>query len=276
MHRHLDLEINYVLAGTMTYFVGGRIVELPPARICLLWGGVPHQMIRRPGAVEAIWVTIPLTIVMGWRLPDSLIRPLLTTGFIVDSAPRPDDLALLHQWLRDLPSQGNRNFVPFNPAANSNSDNTDSNTAPDIALLEIQARLRRCALGLARLSVTEAELRGEATSGSDSGLSAIEAMAHFIAKNFREAIGVAEIAATAHLHPNYAMTLFRRHTGMTLSQYLTLQRVAYAQRRLATSHDAIPMIALDSGFGSLSRFYQAFQQQTGSSPRRFRMQTTTK
>jgi len=60
--------------------------------------------------------------------------------------------------------------------------------------------------------------------------------------------------------------------GMTLSQYLTLQRVAHAQRRLATSGDVIQEIALDSGFGSVSRFYEAFRQQTGNSPRRFRLQ----
>ena len=280
-HRHLDLEINYVLAGTMTYLVGGGIVELPPRRICLLWGGVPHQMIHRPGAVEAIWVTIPLTIVMGWRLPDSLIRPLLTAGFIADSAPRLDDLALLRQWLHDLPARGNRNSVPDKSGAAVNSnllnrDSTDSDTALGIVLLEIQARLRRFALGISRLSVAEAEMRGDTTSFPDSGLSSIALMADFIAKNFRESIGVAEIAAVAQLHPNYAMTLFRRHTGMTLAQYLTLQRVACAQRRLATSQDAISVIALDSGFGSLSRFYEAFQQQTGNSPRRFRIQTATK
>ena len=256
-HRHLDLEINYVLAGTMTYLVGGRIAALPPRRLCLLWGGVPHQMIRSPHAAEAIWVTIPLAVVLRWGLPDRLIRPLLATGLVTDAAPRPGDLELLQQWLDDLPGRGPRRRGP--PGA-------DAEEA--IALLEIEARLRRLALGLAH---TPPQDTG-AAAHPDGGLAAVEAMAQFICRHFREEIGVAQIAGQAHLHPNYAMTLFRRHTGLTLAQYLVLQRVAHAQRRLATSGDAIQQIAFDSGFGSVSRFYEAFRKQTGNTPRRFRLQ----
>lgn len=146
----------------------------------------------------------------------------------------------------------------------------------EIALLEIEARLRRFAIGLSRPFLTDDEGRGNSAAHSDHALFAVEAMAQFITRNFREAIGIAEIAGEARLHPNYAMTLFRRYTGMTLSQYLILQRVAHAQRRLATFDDTIQTIALDSGFGSVSHFYEAFRQQTGSSPRRFRLQREAK
>ena len=259
-HCHLDLEVNYVLAGTMTYLVAGRIVALPQRRLCLLWGGVPHQMIRSSHPVEAIWVTVPLTTVLRWGLPDRLIRPLLTTGFIADAAPRPGDLDLLHQWLEDLPRPGDHQTQP-----------AGSDVAVEIVLLEIEARLRRLSRSLTHPSQAEPEAHGEAAR-SDQALAAVEAMAHFISRNFQEPIGAAGIAGAAHLHPNYAMTLFRRHTGMTLSQYLVLQRVAYAQRLLATTDNAIQEIAFDAGFGSVSRFYEAFHQQTGISPRRFRMQ----
>lgn len=261
-HQHLDLEINYVLSGTMRYLVGGRIAELPSQRLCLLWGGVPHQMIRDRQIVEAIWVTVPLASVLGWGLPDLLTRPLLATGFIADPAPRPGDIALLHQWLDDLVTFGRR------PAIGSEA-------APvcRIVLLEIEARLRRLALELSHLSnQTEGiSVGSNATTHSDQKLVAVEAMAQFISRNFQNNIGVTEIAEPAHLHPNYAMTLFRGHTGMTISQYLTLQRVAHAQRLLVTTSETIPDIAISSGFGSVSRFYEAFRQQTGNSPRRFRL-----
>jgi AraC-like DNA-binding protein len=78
-------------------------------------------------------------------------------------------------------------------------------------------------------------------------------------------------ARLPHLHPHYAMTLFRRHTGLTLHQYITLQRVAHAQRLLATTRQPILDIGLESGFSSVSRFYKSFKAETGSSPRRFRL-----
>ncbi len=271
-HRHLDLEINYVLAGTMTYLVGGRMVDLPPHRLCLLWGGVPHQMMRGPRVVEAVWITIPLNVVLRWGLPERLVRPLLATGFVADATPRPGDLDLLHQWLEDLPGR------PFSHSDSEQSGGSTVRTpsggtgaSAAIVLLEIEARLRRLAQGLAESRSPISE-HGGASAHPDRGLAAIEAMAQFICRNFRDDIGVTQIAGAAHLHPNYAMTLFRRHAGMTLSQYLILQRVAYAQQRLAASGDAIQVIAMESGFGSVSRFYEAFRQQTGNSPRRFRLQ----
>jgi AraC-like DNA-binding protein len=269
-HRHLDLEINYVLDGPMTYLIGGRMVDLPPCRLCLLWGGVPHQMIRSRRCAEVIWVTIPLTTVLRWGMPDELIRPLLANGILADPAPQSGDLNLLHQWLADLPRPGEQAPVEMREGA-----------ARRIVLLEIEARLRRLAMALSRQTAEEADHGGavsgelslrEVSAHSDRGLSAVEAMAQFMSRNFRTDIGVAEIAEEAYLHPNYAMTLFRRHTGMTLSQYLVLQRIAHAQRLLATTGSPIHEIAFSSGFGSVSRFYEAFQKQTGNSPRRFRLQ----
>ena len=264
-HRHLDLEINYLLSGTISYLVGGNVVTLPPQRFCLLWGGVPHQMVRSARAAEMIWITIPLTSVLRWGLPDQLIRTLLATGFVADAAPRTSDLDLLHQWLEDLPG--------FDEVRREHQRNE---IAEGVVLLEIEARLRRLAMSLPHPLQPASEPHINSPANSDGGLNAVEAMAQFIFRNFQNAISIAEIAQEAHLHPNYAMTIFRRHTGMTISQYLTLQRVAHAQRRLATSDDAIHAIATDSGFGSISRFYEAFQQHTGRSPRRFRMQMDAK
>lgn len=266
-HRHLDLEINYVLSGTMGYLVGGRIVELPPGRICLLWGGVPHQMLRRQKAAEAIWVTIPLAVVLRWGLPERLIRPLLSAGILADASPRFEDIDLLRQWLRDLPRLDGWH-----------EDAGGKDVLAGIVLLEIEARLRRFAFSLDRMPPASIDTSSSTPPGDgrlsahrDRGLAAVEAMAQCISQSFHDPITISDIAEKAHLHPNYAMTLFRRHTGMTLSHYLVLQRVAHAQRLLAATDESIEKIAFDSGFGSVSRFYEAFRQQTGNSPRRFRL-----
>ena len=73
----------------MRYLVGGAFVELLPRRLTLLWGGIPHQMIRSHDAVEVIWITVPLSIVLRWKLPDLVMRPLLAGGFVMDRIPAP-------------------------------------------------------------------------------------------------------------------------------------------------------------------------------------------
>lgn len=269
-HQHLDLEINFVISGTVRYLIGGQLVELPPGRMCLLWGGVVHQMMRNREPVEMIWVTVPLAVVLRWGLPDYFVRPLLATGIVVDPTPLPRDQDTLRQWISDL--GGGSDDLPVRRSSNTVLD--------EIVLLEIETRLRRCALGLSgeanAVTVSPQDSQADSTAHSDRGLTAVETMAQFMSQNFQNEIEVADVAKPAHLHPNYAMVIFRQHTGMTISQYLTLQRVAHAQRLLATTDDPITDIAFRSGFRSVSRFYEAFRQQTKNSPRRFRLHISPK
>jgi len=44
----------------------------------------------------------------------------------------------------------------------------------------------------------------------------VEAITAFLAENFKEDIATADIGHAVSLHPNYAMTLFRRECGMSI------------------------------------------------------------
>jgi AraC-like DNA-binding protein len=81
---------------------------------------------------------------------------------------------------------------------------------------------------------------------------------------------MAEVAQAVGLHPNYAMSLFRRECGVTIWQYLLRLRLSHAQVLLLTSDKSVLSIALESGFGSLPRFYAAFSRESGMSPGEYR------
>jgi len=55
-----------------------------------------------------------------------------------------------------------------------------------------------------------------------------------------------------------------------LLKYVTQHRLSHAQRLLVTTDDLVVNIALKSGFGSLSRFNEAFRQAFGCTPREYR------
>lgn len=97
-------------------------------------------------------------------------------------------------------------------------------------------------------------------------------MAGYIASHYQEPITVQDVADEVMLHPNYAMTVFRKQVGVTINAYITRQRLAHAQRMLVTTDASILDVGLDSGFGSPSRFFQAFKKEVGCSPRAFRLQ----
>ena len=260
-HRHGDLELNYVLSGEMTYLVGGRLVTLPVERLCVLWGAIPHQLLstERPAAV--LMATVPLTRVLGWGLPEALLRPLLAEGLVIDPVARASDRPMLDQWLTELgPPDGIRS---------SRAGQETAHQRP--ALLELEARLRRLGQALAAAPAADQPAWAERVGKpGERGLAAVQRMAGLIAEQYTEPLSVEAVARAASLHPNYAMSLFRRHTGMTITAYRNQQRLAHAQRLLATTDRPILDIALASGFQSLSRFYEAFRQQMGQSPRQFR------
>ena len=68
------------------------------------------------------------------------------------------------------------------------------------------------------------------------------------------------------------MTLFRRVTGISIKEHITRTRMSHAQMLLSTSNEKIVTIAMDSGFGSLSAFYEAFQSRSNQTPAAFRRQ----
>jgi transcriptional regulator GlxA family with amidase domain len=66
------------------------------------------------------------------------------------------------------------------------------------------------------------------------------------------------------------MALFQKTFGTTLMKYVTQHRLSHAQRLLVTTEDSIVNIAFSSGFGSLSRFNEAFRESFGCTPRGYR------
>jgi AraC family transcriptional regulator, melibiose operon regulatory protein len=101
-------------------------------------------------------------------------------------------------------------------------------------------------------------------------LSRADQLACHIARHYQEPLTAGQIAAAAGLHPNYAMTLFRKAFGTTMTGFLIRHRISHAQRLLVTTDDPVIEIATAAGFQSLSRFNEAFKHACGCPPRAYR------
>ncbi len=98
----------------------------------------------------------------------------------------------------------------------------------------------------------------------------VAGMAAFVAARFREPIGVAEVAAAAHLHPATASAAFRAVTGTTPGAFLLRCRLAEAQRLLLVTDADVDAVARRAGFGSTSGFYAVFTREVGEAPAAWR------
>jgi AraC-like DNA-binding protein len=193
------------------------------------------------------WITVPLAWVWGWALPRKFIRGLMEG----------------HWWLAP---PGYRERFPIRSWVEELTD-TDQ-AAHQRLLLEFQA----CFLWMADQAAQVGAPEPPAVPAGDAagGLPHVERMARFMAERFQEKISVAEVAAAAQLHPNYAMQLFQRYCGITIHDYLLQYRLTHAQRLLLATDEKIVDVALESGFGSLSTFYEAFTRLARKSPQEFR------
>ncbi len=243
-HRHKEVELNWVASGEMTYLFGGARIVLGPGRLAAFWAAIPHRVIHLAPGTQFYCVHLPLSLFLRWRLPGGLTERLLGGEMVREPEAADRDRLQFEQWQRDM-----------------------KDPAPEVrhaVHLELEARLCRLARRLAPA--------GAALPPAVDGhaLSKVEEMAGWMGEQYAEPISAADVAHAVGLHPKYAMSLFRRHCGMTLGDYLTQQRVSQAQRLLVTTDRKIIDIAFAAGFGSVSRFYEAFTRACGQSPRAYR------
>ena len=235
----------------MVYLIGGRRVTVPDGRLTVFWAGIPHQILDYETNVSYFVMTIPLTWFLQWRLPEPFTRSILHGEFGVEPDQRfkTADGEKFETWLEDLGS--------------GNEDRRQT------SLLEIDARMRRLAM---RLSIVEptSTRRKMPMSVNPRLLNRAEEMAFYIARHYTHQLSTEQVAQHVGLHPNYAMTLFRQTFGTTLLQHITQHRLSHAQRLLVTTNDSVLKISHDSGFGSLSRFNEAFREAFGCTPRVYR------
>jgi AraC family transcriptional regulator, melibiose operon regulatory protein len=249
--RHNELELNLLESGSLTYLLGGRRVALRPRRLSAFWAATPHQILASEGLTFYYVVTVPLAWVLGWGLPEPLVERLLSGAVVEEPGASSEDLdmARFAQWHEDL--------------------SADEGPREEVVLLELKARLLRLAGAVRNRARQEGAHRALASAGGGAPTS-VERMATFIARHYVDPIRLEEVAGEVGLHPDYAAGLFRKAFGVTPTRFILQHRVSHAQRMLVTGDAKILEVAMEAGFGSLSRFNAAFRQLCGCSPREYR------
>ena len=77
-----------------------------------------------------------------------------------------------------------------------------------------------------------------------------------------------------HLHRVYLSRLFRKKTGISISEYLYTKRLEHAMMLLARTDYPIYRIALMCGFSDSAYFMRFFRKRIGTPPSRFRLSNT--
>ena len=150
----------------------------------------------------------------------------------------------------------------YPPEANAIADQALRRLSQIKTVTEIPALVSEAALRLCEM-VRE-------TRRQDTGNVHVEKAKHYLTDHLTQEIRTDDIAEAVGLSPYHLSRLFKTHTGLTLREYLTRERIEAAKQLLATSDRTIPQIASLLRFCDQSYFTMVFRRQTGQTPGEYR------
>ena len=92
---------------------------------------------------------------------------------------------------------------------------------------------------------------------------------HFIQAHLAHALSTSAVAKRVHLNADRFSRLFRKVTGVTLTEYVNRARVEQVKHLLANPDARIAESALAAGFYDIAYFNRTFKRYTGLTPRQY-------
>lgn len=123
------------------------------------------------------------------------------------------------------------------------------------------------------LEETEKKLGGKQEKEKDSGKIPnlfVQKAADYIKLNYSEKISIKEIADQLYLSPNYLSELFKKHTGKTISEYLTEYRLEKACQLLDHAEYRVGDVSGMIGIHDGRYFSNMFKKKYGMTPTEYR------
>jgi AraC-like DNA-binding protein len=253
-HFHPEFEIHQIVATRGRYFVGDFIGEFEPGNLVLTGPNLPHN-----------WVS---------DVPDGQTVDLrcrfiqFTPDFIAGATNVFPELKAISPLLA-LARRG----VQF-------SGQTSDEVQPVLReLMEAQGVLRielfMKVIGLLSRERSARLLASESYLPDPSGYMTVgmnKALAH-IRENLTQPFDEHTLAAIAKQSTGAFSRSFRKHTGMSLLQYVRRLRINMAcQLLMSEEHAQVSDICFEVGFNNLSNFNRQFLAEKGMPPSQFRRQ----
>ena len=243
MHTHSHVEVLLPDGCELTYLTQTGTFKTHDQSLHILWGQIPHRVTKVKGDGNINIANLPLHEILSMQFPESFLSKLFTGQLIHARQKDTMDISLFKKWISDYSSKNIQKI--------------------SISKLELRCRLTR-------QMIDEWNYNEKHYSKPNKQTSKLQLMIKFLAENYSEPLNVKIIASAGGVSEGYAMSLFQKKLNKNITTYLNQLRLHHAKSALIDGNDKISNIAHDSGFGSLSRFYEVFLKETGLSPSEYR------
>lgn len=107
----------------------------------------------------------------------------------------------------------------------------------------------------------------DSSHGENNLLKSVE---NYIEENYNKNLPLDELAAHAHISPQYLCRLFKKYKKLRPFEYITMKRIQHAKAMLSDQSLSIAEIARLTGYNDCSYFCLVFRKQEQLSPSEFR------
>lgn len=99
----------------------------------------------------------------------------------------------------------------------------------------------------------------------------VNCIIEYISNNLSEPLQVKDIADKLYLSADYISKIFKKYTGTTITNYITMQRISLSRKLLSEGY-SVPEVQEKMGYSSYSYFFRTFKKLVGKTPKEFAMQ----
>jgi AraC-like DNA-binding protein len=250
-HFHDWYELVYIYSGQGTFFIDQTFYDAAPGDVFLIPGNTIHRSFPNPDN--------PKTSTALFFNASLVHTPPLGEAFsylrCFEQAKRrkayrlplsEEDHSALAAWIDHIHAEETGKLPGYRQAV----------------LLQLQQIL----LLLGR-SLHPAGAEPEVSSTAPSWMTSILA---YIDGHPGSPMGLSQLASQASVTPAHFSRVFKKLTGMNVTEYVTTKRIIRAKELLVESDANVASIAEQCGFESLPHFHRMFKKLTGTTPSQYK------
>lgn len=98
----------------------------------------------------------------------------------------------------------------------------------------------------------------------------VDQINQFISEHYREEIGRNEIARWLFLTPEHVSRMYKKQTGVSLTDYINMYRIEKAKALLEETESSVSEIAVKVGYDNFTYFSTLFKKYVGITPNQYR------
>jgi AraC-like DNA-binding protein len=261
-HHHIELELNLVVQGTITYVVRGRRFTFSPRTLLWLFPEQEHQLVDRSDDAQFyVAVFKPSVIHRYCRTPayEGMNRDTTEDDAVLSTLLKPDAFDLIRKTMDSL-MQGSLDSdllnreAGFGPASDFCFEHSDPNAL-------------NAGLHYLLLLCWRSQLAGKATRDAIFLHPAVRRALKLLSEGNTE-MHLDELARTCGASKSYLSRTFHRQIGVPLNRYRNSLRLSrFFEQYQQPDEKTITQAVYAAGFGSYAQFYKVFSQAYGRGPR---------